>query len=386
MVGCGDVLLQGWARMFRGGASPPAHPVPERILLLRLERIGDLLMTLSAFDMIRARAPNAHVHLVVGSWNKSLAELVPGIGSIETLDAPWLIRDEPGATVPTLVSRAKAWRTKAFDLAINFEPDIRTNVLLALSGASTRVGYRSGGGGALLTHALDYLPREHTAANAERLVDTALPSSRGVASRIGYARLVVPEAAKREAGHHLVGAKSSRLVGLHASGGRLVKQWAPERFAQVGSLIAREFGATIVLTGIAEDRPLLDRIKAALPADVASIDVSGAVEIPVMAGLLERLALFISADTGPMHLAAAVGTPVVALFGPSDPLRYGPLSDRGRVVTADLWCRPCNRVRLPPERCRGRMPDCLDGITVSRVCEAASSLLATQSKMSEGSR
>jgi ADP-heptose:LPS heptosyltransferase len=85
--------------------------------------------------------------------------------------------------------------------------------------------------------------------------------------------------------------------------------------------------------------------------------------------------LLLVGDTGPMHLAAAVGTPVVALFGPSDPARYGPLSIRSRVVTADLWCRPCNRVRRPPARCQGRVPDCLNGIDAETVYVAADSLL-----------
>jgi len=76
-----------------------------------------------------------------------------------------------------------------------------------------------------------------------------------------------------------------------------------------------------------------------------------------------------------MHLAAAVGTPVVVLFGPSDPSRYAPLTDRARIVTIDLWCRPCNRVRWPPARCVGRVPDCLSGIDVDQVCQAADDLL-----------
>jgi ADP-heptose:LPS heptosyltransferase len=165
-------------------------------------------------------------------------------------------------------------------------------------------------------------------------------------------------------------------VGLHASGGRPVKQWHLDRFADVATQLSREHGATLVLTGAIEDRPLVDAVKAALPPDVAALDFAGSMELPVLAALLERLRLFITADTGPMHLAAAVGTPVVALFGPSDPDRYGPLADQARVVTANLWCRPCNRVRRPPERCQGRVPDCLDFIGVDMVLQSARELLS----------
>ena len=76
-----------------------------------------------------------------------------------------------------------------------------------------------------------------------------------------------------------------------------------------------------------------------------------------------------------MHLAAAMGTPVVALFGPSQPERYGPRASLERIVRVDLPCSPCGRVRLPPERCRGHVPDCMDGITVSAVLRAANELL-----------
>jgi len=82
-------------------------------------------------------------------------------------------------------------------------------------------------------------------------------------------------------------------------------------------------------------------------------------------------------DTGPMHLAAAVGTPVVAVFGPSDPRRYGPLGEGHRVLRVDLPCSPCNQVRLPPARCRGHVPDCMDGIRVETVVAAALELLET---------
>jgi ADP-heptose:LPS heptosyltransferase len=83
----------------------------------------------------------------------------------------------------------------------------------------------------------------------------------------------------------------------------------------------------------------------------------------------------LTGDTGPMHLAAAVGTPIVAVFGPSDPRRYAPRGPHDRVVRVDLPCAPCNRIRLPPARCTGRTPDCLALVTPERVFEAAAAIL-----------
>ena len=87
--------------------------------------------------------------------------------------------------------------------------------------------------------------------------------------------------------------------------------------------------------------------------------------------------MLLTGDTGPMHLAAAVGTPVLAVFGPSMPWRYQPLVAHHRVVRVDLPCSPCNRIRLPPERCQGHTPDCLAGVHVDAVVAAGRSLLAS---------
>jgi ADP-heptose:LPS heptosyltransferase len=313
---------------------------------------------------------------VVGSWNQELARMVPGIDSHETLDVPWLARHNTGASPRELLRRAWAWRSRNFDLALNFEADIRSNLLLGLSGAPNRVGFSSGGGGAFLTTTLAFLPSEHTASNALRVVDAALPDASAVRSEGGHPRLLVPVEARQSADRVLNRAVSSRiLIGLHASGGRDIKQWHMDRFAEVATKLARDLDATIVLTGTPVDRPLVDRVAALLPADVSVLDAAESMNLSVFAALLERLRLFITCDTGPMHLAAAIGTPVVALFGPSDPARYGPLSDRAAVVTADLWCRPCNRVRRPPERCHGHVPDCLTAIDAPTVLRAARELL-----------
>ena len=94
-----------------------------------------------------------------------------------------------------------------------------------------------------------------------------------------------------------------------------------------------------------------------------------------LTALLARIDLLITGDTGPMHLASAVGTPVVAIFGPSEPARYATGGSLDRVVRVDLPCSPCNRIRRPPSRCVGHTPDCLVHVTASDVFDAAVSVL-----------
>jgi lipopolysaccharide heptosyltransferase II len=358
-----------------------AGTAPGRILLLRLERIGDLLMTLDAMGAVRDAWPDAIIDLVVGSWNRPLAELVPGLSRIETIDVPWLSRGEAGTSWPALIQHAKKWRGR-YDLAVNFEPDIRSNFLAWIGGAPARHGYWTGGGGAFLTDALAYDPHAHVADNAARLVAHAAASAHGRARNDGPARhvqLSVPPEAATRAGVILADA-SRPIIGVHASGGRESKQWHLDRFARAAREVRARHGGTIVLTGSTADRPLINVVRAAL-GTTPVIDASGGLDLQDLAALLARLDLLITGDTGPMHLAAAMGTPVVALFGPSDPARYGPLIDarRKRVLRVDLPCAPCGRVRMPPERCRGHVPDCMDGIQVAAVVDAASDLLSERS-------
>ena len=256
-----------------------------------------------------------------------------------------------------------------YDLALNFEPDIRSNLLVAASGAARTVGFSSGGGGPLLDISLPYDPRSHTSDNGRRLAAAALD----IPPRRHGARLELSADVKKRA-HDLLGAAPAPLIGLHASGGREIKQWPPERFGEVAARLVRERGATIVLTGSAADRALVERARRSLP-QTAVIDLSGSLDLMTLAAVLERLDVYVTGDTGPMHLAAAVATPVVAVFGPSDPIRYAPRDGRHRIVRIDLPCSPCNRIRLPPARCVGHTPDCLEGIGVDMVYRAAIDVL-----------
>jgi lipopolysaccharide heptosyltransferase II len=372
LVATADRALSAAAAARSAWRAPVVPQAPARILLLRLERIGDLLMALPAIADVRALAPEARIDLAVGSWNVPLARAIPGVNGIEPLDARWLARGAGGLSVPALLRRAWRWRDRQYDLAINFEPDIRSNLLLAASGARFTAGYFSGGGGPVLDRALEYDTRAHTTDNARALV-AAVFGRRPAA--VSPPALALPADLRRAAAARLPGHSAGPLVGVHVSGGRAIKQWDPARFAEVARRLSDRCGATIVLTGAPEDRPLVRTMAEAL-GQRAVVDVSGELELPALAALLERLDLFVTGDTGPMHLAAAVGTPIVAVFGPSDPARYAPRGPRDRIVRVDLPCAPCNRIRHPPERCTGHTPDCLSLVTVEQVLEAALSSLS----------
>jgi ADP-heptose:LPS heptosyltransferase len=396
-VAAADALLR-LARAARSRRSRPAAGEIRRILLLRLERIGDLVMSLPAFHAIRERAPQARIDLVVGSWNGALARHVAGIDTVETMDAPWLARDAGGAGWLELLGQARRWRARRYDLAVNLEGDIRSNFLMGQSGARWCAGFGMAGGGPLLDDDVVFDPRSHTAVNGVRLVNAAfgeLPGRQAwpvegleAAARLPKAALTVPPEARAEA-DALIQDVTARfpgrpLVGLHIGAGRAVKEWPAARMAAVGTWAVRERGAVLALTGSAADRAAADEVRRALPAGAAVADTVGGAPLLVLAAVLSRLSLFVTPDTGPMHLAAAVGTPLVALFGPSSPERWGPLARDARVVRVDLPCSPCNRIRNPPVRCQGRTPDCMDGIVVRRVIEAAAEVLPAAPREERG--
>ena len=337
-------------------------------------------MTVDAIAAVRQAAPDAAIDLVVGEWNEALARLIPGVDRVETLSAGWLARGAGSLPFAAMARRALGWRARGYDLAINFEGDIRSNVLLGLSGARRRVGFGMAGGGAMLTDCVPFDPTVHTRSNALRLAERAfdLPSGSREPFRPGpgETRLRVPDDARARAASLLAGiADGTAIVVVHAGGGREIKQWNLDRFADVASRLAASHGATIVLSGDDGDRPLVDAVKAGIDPSVRCVDLVDRADLVTLAAVLEAADLLVTGDTGPMHLASALDVPVVAVFGPSDPTRWGPSSAWARVVRVSLPCSPCNRIRRPPERCLGRVPDCLAAVSAGAVYDAAASLL-----------
>ncbi len=377
LVGFADLGLSLVAALTRPFRRKPRSGDPSHILLLRLERIGDLLMSMDAIAAVREAVPDADIDLVVGSWNADLAAMLPGPTRVETLDAPWLARGEAGASTSAILRRAMVWRRRRYDLVINFEGDIRSNVIVGMTAAARRVGFGMAGGGPMLTEVVDHDAGRHISENSRRLVSRALKRRENdAAAATQHARLRIPCPARARAAALLDG-HTRPLVGIHASGGRPIKQWNPERFAAVAARLQTSLGATIVLTGSPADRECVDTVKAALePTRV--VDVCGSADLPTLAAVLERLDVLVTGDTGPMHVAAAVHTPIVAVFGPSDPIRYAPPAAIARVVRIDLPCSPCNRIRRPPDRCVGHVPDCLSGITVEQVVDATRAVLTAR--------
>ncbi len=358
------------------------------VLVLRLDRIGDVLMSLPALADLRAALPNAKIHLAVGPWSQEVARSAP-VDEVLVWAAPWVGRaSEGGEAFRTLAAKARSLREDMIDLAIDLQGDVRASILLWLTGARVRVGYANTGGAYLLTHTVSLDETVSWVEQNRQAVAVALgepfeapprdpltPSDRDFAARLLRA----------------LGLEARRpLVGIHPSGGRLVKQWDPARFREVALRLQRELGATILVTGSAADQPLARQVGTGLLAQ--PLDLTGKLTVRETMAVIASLDLFLSPDTGPMHMACAVDTPSVTVFGPSDPVRYfsggdGRPGSRHVVVRADLWCSPCNLIRKPPEECAGPAPpECLSLVSVDSVFEAAARLLREQPRRGAGPR
>lgn len=373
LVGALDAVLGlGAAAVGRRRPLPPTASIA-RVLVFRLERIGDLAMTIDALADLRAALPSAHIALAVGRWNRELASLISTIDEVVDISLPWIARHEGGDTWLGATQKARALAAAQWDLAINFEPDIRSNLLLALTGARHRLGFASGGGGAVLTHARAYDTSRHTALNARLLLTPLTHQDVRVASPPSN-RLRVPDGTHRRLVERLrdAGVPSGMpYIAVHVSGGRAIKQWSPARFGEAAGTLALEHEAFVVFTGDEADRGLVDFAIGALPRGAHAISLVGQLGLAELAALFSISTLVLTGDTGPMHIAGAVGAPVAAVFGPSAPARYAPTHAASRVVRVNLPCSPCNRIRQPPQRCQGRTPDCLEGVDTQAVVGAA---------------
>jgi len=366
----------------RRGLGPKRHASSidpatlQDVLVLRLDRIGDLLMSLPALQDLRRSLPRARIRLAVGRWSEDAALSAP-VDEVLVWSPPWAGRPAEGAdTLGELWRKARS--LSGLDLALDLQGDVRSSFLLWLTGARLRAGYANTGGAYLLTHVI---PLDETVSWVEQ-------SQRAVASLVGAkaepprAEALTPrERGEAEAMLARLGLGARRpLVGIHPGGGRRVKQWDARRWGAVGARLQRELGAVVVITGSRADGALAAAVAAELTEP--PVDLTGRLSLRETMVLLSALDLFLSPDTGPMHMACAVGTPSVSVFGPSDPVRYfsgtayDPAGARHRVVRRELWCSPCNLIRRPPAECAGLdPPECLDLVSVDEVYGVAAALL-----------
>ncbi len=368
--------------MGRRRKAQPALADMRRILVVRLDQIGDFVLTTPFLRELKRCAPLARITLVVKPELAELALTLPDIDEVLTFDWHIARRSE---------DLGRRWRAvrfcvahlwpRRFDLAIvpRWDADWYCQTFLAyFSGAQRRIGYsedvdpikriHNHGYDRLLTQTLH---EKSVAHEVERSVEIL----RALGGTIAETSLpnVSDAAADAWASAWVTGSEipaNAPLIALGPfAGNSVLKQWPLPSFATLGRrLIAG--GARLVVVGGPGDREQAERLCAEIGP--SALVLTGA-SLPQTAALLRRCTLFVGNDSGPMHLAAATGIPVVALFGPSCPHRFRPWTPKAEVVWHQLPCNPCARAEAGENHadcctvCIFPEPRCIQSITVEEV-------------------
>lgn len=355
---------------------PPAV-APTRVLLIRPDHLGDLLFLGPALDWLRAQHPRAHLTLAIGSWARpALPALAGAYDDLLIAPFPAFERGERAglrqrwSLLPRL---ARQLRDRRFDAALILRPDHWWGAMLAtLAGIPQRLGYDTPETTPWLTTALP-LPHEHAAASNLRLASALLGQPAPFDPLTLPLRFALDQKDRIAARtlREACGITSARpLAIIHPGAGAAVKLWEVAKWGEVAQRLG-EIGAQVAITGGPGEEALAAAVTSA--ARGGAIDLGGRTSFGVLAALLATADLVLGPDSGPLHLAVAVGAPTIHLFGPADPIRFGPWGNPSRhVVLRSSWtCAPCGRLDWSDLSAHG----CVHDITIAQVMETAVQLL-----------
>jgi lipopolysaccharide heptosyltransferase I len=339
----------------------------ERILVVRLSALGDCVHALPAVRALRAARPEAHIAWAVDDRS---APLLTGLAEVDRL-AVMPRRGLRGLSRWKRLGRLAAYRRELregnFDVTVDFQGLTKSALVGFLSGARTRIGPpRSDGARELSWLFYTLTPDVPAAARhvAEKSRALLAPLEVDVGAPLPEPRLPEhPEAAGR-VGRALgeMGLDAGRFAVLNPGAGWPTKLWPEEHFARLAGMLRDELGLEVLVSwfGPAE-RGAAERICAAGSARPAP-----ETDLPELAEMLRRAGLYVGSDTGPTHVAAALGVPSVALFGAADAERNRPLGGRVETLTAGLDCSPCWKRSGCP-----RGVECMSAVGPELVLEAA---------------
>ena len=380
-------LLRLAGQRYRRRPSSADTP-PRRILVIRPDHLGDLLFATPALHLLRQRFPDAHIAALVGPWGVPVLANNRDIDELLTCPFPGFTRQAKGNPLaPYSLLRAEAKRLAAmrFDRAFILRFDHWWGAWLAAeAGISQRVGYDVPSTKPFLTTAVTYVPGRHEVVQNLALVgegEWGLGTGEWGLERMRFAVLQRDQVEGDDLLHDI--GDERPLLAIHPGSGAAVKRWRTEGWVALVRALIEQRGAQIVFTGSAGEAELIDPVLAALQGDDdltgAIRSLAGRTDLGTLAAVYRRCALVVGPDSGPLHLAVAVGTPTIHLYGPVDQRTFGPWGDPARhvVVTSDWPCIACNRLDWPDAALAEH--GCVRDVAVEDVIAAAARLLTKNS-------
>ena len=345
----------------------------KKILIIRLDRIGDVVLSTPVLKAVRDAYPDSHIAFMVAPHAKDIAEGNPYINEVIVYDKT---RAHKGALEGAKFIAGLA--RKRFDIAIMLHPTRRTHLLAFLSGIPKRLGYERKMG-LILT---DKIPdKKHLGLKHE--IDYTLGLLRYIGIETKDRKLHVPidKTSEDRVGRILADAgikDSDRIVAINPGASCRSKRWPVGRFAEAADSLARELGVKIVIVSGSQDKCFADQTASRM--NTKALNLSGMTTVRELACLLKRSSLFISNDSGPVHIACAMGTPVISIFGRSDrglsPRRWGPTNKTDRTMHKHVGCDICLA-----HNCKAELK-CLAAITADEVVNNAREMLSEEGDFS----
>lgn len=313
------------------------RPAPQRILVIRLDRIGDVVLSTPVLRALRDAYPSAFIAMMVRPACRELLEGHPCLNDVILYD-----KDGRHRGIGSTIRFARDLRRFRFDTALVLHPSHRSHWIPWLAGIPVRIGWNRKSGW-LLTRRVPHRKQEGAKHEAAYTLDllrelglTPPAPAPSIALRPDAARRI--DALLREHGQD-----HAPLVAIHPSASCRSKRWLPERFAHVADRLVELRQARIVLVAGEADTGPAAQVAGAMRH--RPLNLAGRLSLGELACVLRRCTVLISNDSGPVHVAAAVGTPVVALFGRNQrglsPARWGPVGPRHVVLHKEVGCRVC---------------------------------------------
>lgn len=349
----------------------------KRILIVKPSSLGDVVHTLPLVHAIKRTSPSSYLAWVIQRGFAGIIDHDPAVDEVLPIDIPstsdpqaqrGVVWRATVATVATLLELRRKFRDSPFDFVLDLHASFRSGLIARLNPGGVRVGFSDAKElNTWFQHELIRLPD-----GAAHAVDKNLRFAEylAISPRPEDFRVVTSQEARAQVETFLSAhgiEPSSRLIYANPAARWETKFWYPEGWAELADLFMERAGATVVFAGSPADLAYIDHIAELMKRN--PVIAAGKLNLAAAVALLERADVYVGVDSGPMHIAAFTGTPVIALFGPTDPAKVGPYGSGHRVIfREDLACLACRR-----RSCEDRI--CLEGIKPKRVFEETVRLL-----------
>ncbi len=346
----------------------------EKILVRATNWVGDAVMSVPALQALRDTFPYARICILARPWVAALYGREPFCDELIPYEAPrgWKGLSEKWGVASEL-------RHRKFDCAILFQNAFESAALARVAGIPTRIGYARDGRGWLLTHPIPVplageTPRHQRFYYLELLKRAKLIGGYSIDDpiRLSRARAAAEEGRKRFAKASIVGPVIGVSPGA-AYGG--AKRWLPDRFADAAIRVAFERNASIAIFGSKEEQAVCDAVHERLEGrHWPCINFAGATSLAEFIELAAACDAYLTNDSGPMHIASALGVPTVAIFGATDEEATGPTGPNSLVIRERVECSPCLLRECPIDH------RCMTAVSARQVAQAALSLVGIEKR------